>query len=239
MRHDYVASIFLLFFNQGIHSVSLSFCRGWMWAHSDVSRQWDTGIQELSWDIPKLHPLWKENPSASRKTPDLENWRPGHWITEMRVQLPYHPELFNIAWYVRDKAMVNTWTGERVNKRQLSKMQEMAAFVLSSSFCIQVFCSLCGKPLSHRVQCCCAALQRVCWGSGTAFLRALPSHLQSWTITVLVQQVCRSVSALLPSCVGEELPHKVDKEEKLESVILCVSIPRQSMAQGGDNLYYC
>lgn len=108
-----------------------------MWAHSDVSRQWDAGIQELSWDIPKLHSLWKENPSTSRKTPDLENWRPGYWITEMRVQLPYHPELFNIAWYVRDprhKAMVDPWTGKSVSKRQLSKMQEMSAFVLSSSF---------------------------------------------------------------------------------------------------------
>lgn len=131
-RHDYVASIFLLFFNWGIHSVSLPFCRGWMWAHSDVSGQWDTGIQELSWDIPKLHSLWEENPSATRKTPDLENRRPGYWITEMRVQLPYHPEFFNIAWYVRDKAMVSEWTGESVSKRWLSKTQETSAFVLSS-----------------------------------------------------------------------------------------------------------
>lgn len=78
-----------------------------MWAHGDVSRQRDPGIQELSWDVPKLHSLRKENPSACGKTPDLKNRRPGHRITEVRIQLPYHPELFDVTRYVKDKAMAN------------------------------------------------------------------------------------------------------------------------------------
>lgn len=214
-------------------------CRGWMWAHSDVSRQWDAGIQELSWDIPKLHSLWKENPSASRKTPDFENWRPGYWITEMRVQLPYHPELFNIAWYVRDKAVVDAWTGKSVSERQLNKMQEMSAFVLSSSFLYSSVLSCCVQ--SCQGWGCCTGAARL-WHSSLEGSASRPAGLVK-TITAnhhsLVQQVHRPVSALLPSHVGKELPHKWDKDEKLESVILCVSIPRQSMVQRGDNLYYC
>lgn len=183
-----------------------------MWAHSDVSRQWDAGIQELSWDIPKLHSMWKENPSASRKTPDLENWRPGYWITEMRVQLPYHPELLNIARYVRDKAMVDAWTGKSVSERQLNKMQEMSAFVLSSSssyssvlFSVwEAIVLLCAVLPRLRVLPCCAAQGLP--GCGTAVLRALPSDLQSWskpslqTITVWYSRsrdLCQPCSLLV------------------------------------------
>lgn len=100
----FVVSIFLLFFfliYWGICFVFLpwfSCCRRWMWACGDVSGQRDPGFQELSRDISKLHTLWKENPSTSGKTPDLKNWRPGYWITEVWIQLPYHPEFFNAAW---------------------------------------------------------------------------------------------------------------------------------------------
>lgn len=157
-----------------------------MWAHSDVPRQWDAGIQELSWDIPKLHSLWKKNPSASRKTPDLENWRPGYRITEMWVRLPYHRELFNITRYVRDKAVVDAWTGKSVSKRQLSKTQEMS--VLSSSFLYssvlfsvwEAIVPLCVVLPRLRVLPCCAAEGLLgLWHSspeGSAFRHAELDH---------------------------------------------------------------
>lgn len=200
-------------FYWGISFVSLprflSCCRGWMWAHGDVSRQRDPGIQELSWDIPKLHSLWKENPSASRKTPDLKNWRPGYWITEMWIELPYHPELFNIAWYVKEKTVVDTWTVKCVTKSQLSKMQKMSAFVLSSSFSYSSVFSV-WEAIAPHTLCCsaeaggaamlhCGSATGACAKLWHIHSRALLSDLQSCTITALVQQIRGSMSALFPS----------------------------------------
>jgi len=153
-----------------------------MRAHGDVSRQRDPGIQELSWDVPKLHSLRKEDPSASGKTPDLKNRRPRYRITEMRIQLPYHSELFNIARYVPDKAMVDAGIGKSVSKTQLCKMQEVPPIVLSSSFSYSIVSLSAHKamPLMHVLlcrgrDCCRAAQQRGCRGHG-GFCPAL-AHL--------------------------------------------------------------
>lgn len=202
MRHDYVANIFLHIFNWGIHFVSrpyfFSCCRGWMWAHGDVSRQRNPGIQELSWDVPKLHFMRKENPSASRKTPDLKNWRPGYRITEMRIQLPYHPELFNIAWYVKHKAAIDAWIGKSVSKTQVGKMQEMSALVLSSSSSNPNVSLLAWEAVAPHTVCCAArtggaaVLQRGHRSFCPALAhpptsRALPSDL--WAV---LSQLCYS-----------------------------------------------
>lgn len=187
-----------------------------MWAHGDVSRQRDPGIQELSWDIPKLHSLWEENPSASGKTPDLKDWRPGYRITEMRIQLPYHPELLNVARYVKDKAVVDARTGKSVSKSRHSKMQETSAlrpFRVRACRCGQARPSPlapCAVRPRLGVPPCRAARgppgpRGLVPGAGTSTPRALPSALRSFTITALVQQARGCISAPYASRVGEEL----------------------------------
>lgn len=209
-----------------------------MWAHGDVSRQWDPGIQELSWDIPKLHSLWKENPSTSGKTLDLKNWRPGHWITEMWIQLPYHPEFFNSPWYVKDKAMVNTWTMRSVSKSQLSKAQGMLPFYLSSSFphSSVLFRACRAIALTPHVLTRLGVLRGGCTSSGA---RALlwHTHLQGsalrpmelcskacGAIMVVIQWTHGYISAVHTSRVKKELAHYLHRDEKLEPTVLHLSI---------------
>lgn len=223
-----------------------------MWAHGDVPRQWDPGIQELSWDIPELHTLWKENPSASGETPDLKNWRLGYWITEMRIQLPYYPELFNIAWYVKVKALADIWTGKSLSKSQLGKMRQ--PLPSPPHFHIQVchcpperplpLTPHGGMPRLGALPCCTVEGPPGPWGlvpgSGSSTLRAGRSNLQSCTITALVRQVLVCISPVPFSGRGSTSSQtRQRQDEKLESSILHVTISRTVQGSERDNLHYC